>query len=308
MTEFRGGRACDQRRRGMGRRAEAGRWHSPRRYSWRAARTPAPRQAAGTEAADDVETKQSSLLECHDAAGAPTPCEGPGGIRHNGTRTQPPNIRAADRAAAGVPQNFFTAPTFLFEPETPYASLKSVPIWNEIEQMLDNPYAMAVDPVTPGNFDGYPSYRSTIVRRPSFAAAGATLLNPGPRLPDLLVHPLNYNPANGEEMRLLNPGLPGRGIRHSRRAVSGPGQGSDGEHLELVVQDRGGHSGRRPRRGDRNRLQRARRARSVHLRDHAGAGSARRDHAVRKRPRRAQLRRVRRLQVRAAIRRRRCPA
>jgi len=106
-----------------------------------------PETAAGTETSDDVETKRSSLLECHDPAGAPTPCEGPGGIRHNGARTQPPNIRAADRAAAGVPQNFFATPGFLFEPETPYASLKTVPIWNEIEQMLDNPYAMALVPV-----------------------------------------------------------------------------------------------------------------------------------------------------------------
>jgi len=159
--------------------------------------------------AGSVETKQARLLECHDSAGAPTPCEGPGGIRHNGSRTQPPNIRADSVTAAGVPQNFFTAPGFLFEPETPYASLKSVPLWNEIEQLLDNPYAVTPDPTTPGNFDGYPSYRSTIVRRPSFAGAGATLANPGPALPDFLVHPLNYNPTNGEEMRLLNPRYPG---------------------------------------------------------------------------------------------------
>ena len=162
----------------------------------------------GTDAGS-VETKQARLLECHDPAGAPTECEGPGGIRHNGSRTQPPNVRADSVTAAGVPQNFFTAPSFLFEPETPYASLKSVPTWNEIEQLLDNPYAVAPDATTPGNFDGYPSYRSTIVRRPSFAAAGSTLSNPGPALPDFLVHPLNYNPTNGEEMRLLNPRYPG---------------------------------------------------------------------------------------------------
>ena len=163
----------------------------------------------GSPSKGGVETKTSALLVCHDETGNPTPCEGPGGIRHNGRRTQPPNIRADSVTAAGVPGDFFSTPGFLFEPETPYASLKSVPIWNEIEQLLDNPYAVTPDTVTPGNFDGYPSYRSTITRRPSFAAAGATLQNPGPALPDLLVHPLNYNPANGEEMRLLNPRYPG---------------------------------------------------------------------------------------------------
>jgi len=163
----------------------------------------------GPDTSGKIETKRSNLLSCFDENSNPAPCEGPGGIRRNGTRTQPPNVRADSVAAAGIPQNFFTAPGFLFEPETPYASLKSVPIWNEIEQLLDNPYAVTPDTVTPGNFDGYPSYRSTIVRRPSFAAAGATLQNPGPALPNLLVHPLNYNPTNGEEMRLLNPNYPG---------------------------------------------------------------------------------------------------
>src|SRR5919204_6693934 len=33
------------------------------------------------------------------------------------------------------------APGFLFEPEVPLASLKGVPIWHELEQLLDNPYA-----------------------------------------------------------------------------------------------------------------------------------------------------------------------
>ena len=163
----------------------------------------------GPDTSGKIETKRSNLLSCFDENSNPAPCEGPGGIRRNGTRTQPPNVRADSVAAAGIPQNFFTAPGFLFEPETPYASMKSVPIWNEIEQLLDNPYAVTPDTVTPGNFDGYPSYRSTIVRRPSFAAAGATLQNPGPALPNLLVHPLNYNPTNGEEMRLLNPNYPG---------------------------------------------------------------------------------------------------
>src|SRR6266545_1227635 len=132
-----------------------------------------------------------------------------GGIITNGTTTQPNHIRADSQAAAGIPGNFFAAPGFLFEPESPYASLKSVPIWNDIEQLLDNPYAVTPDPITPGNFDGFPSYRSTIVRRPSFSAPGATLLNPGPPLPGFLVHPLNYNPTTGEAVRLPNSAYPG---------------------------------------------------------------------------------------------------
>ena len=147
-------------------------------------------------------------LPCHDENGQEIPCEGPGGLRYNGTRTQPAYIRAQDRAAAGVPQNFFATPGFLFEPETPFASLKAVPTWTELEQLLDNPYAVTADSVTPGNFDGYPSYKSTIVRRPNLTL-GKTLLDPGPVLDPLLVHPLNYNPANGEEMRLLNNGYVG---------------------------------------------------------------------------------------------------
>jgi cytochrome c peroxidase len=84
---------------------------------------------------------------------------------------------------------------FLFEPEVPFASLKSVPTWNELEQLLDNPYLATLDPSTPGNAQGFPSYRATgITRRPGF----------GVTLPPLLVDPLNYNPTTGEEMRLLN--------------------------------------------------------------------------------------------------------
>lgn len=164
---------------------------------------PADGKRRSTAAAETVP------LPCYDPAGQPTPCEGPGGLRRNGTNTQPSDVRADSRAAAGIPSNFFTAPGFLFEPESPYASLKTVPTWNEIEQLLDNPYAVTLDTVTPGNFDGSPSYRSTIVRRPSFSAAGGTLLQPGPALPAFLVHPLNYNPTDGEEMRLLNRRYPG---------------------------------------------------------------------------------------------------
>src|SRR5512133_942805 len=104
------------------------------------------------------------------AVGAPPAAAAPGGIRRNGTNTQPDHLRADSRAAAGVPQNFFVGVGFLFEPESPYASLKSVPTWNEIEQLLDNPYAVVPDQATPPNFDGFPSYRASIVRRPSFAS------------------------------------------------------------------------------------------------------------------------------------------
>ena len=156
-----------------------------------------------------VKEWSATALPCHDANGEVTTCEGPGGLRHNGSNTQPTNVRADSVAAAGVPQNFLVGAQFLFEPESPYASLKSVPTWNEIEQLLDNPYRTTVDTVTPGNDDGYPSYLSNITRRPSFASLGSTLRNPGPALPQFDMHPLNYNPANGEEMRLLNNRYPG---------------------------------------------------------------------------------------------------
>jgi len=139
-----------------------------------------------------------------------------GGVITNGSQTQPTYIAPTSEAAAGVPGTWFTtppfnfgvSPSFLFEPESPYASLKEVPTWNEVEQVLDNPYRFAVDPNTPGNFDGYPSYRTTITRRPNLTA-GSSLLSPGPALPQFLIHPLNYNPGTGEEMRILNPGFPG---------------------------------------------------------------------------------------------------
>jgi cytochrome c peroxidase len=89
---------------------------------------------------------------------------------------------------------------FLFEPEVPFTSLKNVPTWSELEQLLDNPYLVTPDPSTPGNDSGFPSYRATgITRRPGF----------GVTLPSLLTHPLNYNPTTGEEMRLINSFYPG---------------------------------------------------------------------------------------------------
>ena len=57
---------------------------------------------------------------------------------------------------------------FAFEVEGPVGTLKEVPIWDELEQMLDNPYQFALDPSVGGNFQGWPSYRSTQPRRRSF--------------------------------------------------------------------------------------------------------------------------------------------
>ena len=106
-------------------------------------------------------------------------------------------------------------PAFLFEMETGFDSLKGVALWREIEQMLDDPYAVEVCDVE-GNAQGYPAYCSTIARRRSFLPAGCTYdlttgLQPcdDSRLEPFLVHPLNYNPTTGEEFRLLNPAFPG---------------------------------------------------------------------------------------------------
>jgi cytochrome c peroxidase len=100
-------------------------------------------------------------------------------------------------------------PAFLFEPEVAFTSLKEMPVWNELEQLLDNPYATVLCSSaysgltgnTPGTAQGWPSIctTTTFTRRPSF----------GVSLPPLLVHPLNYNPTTGEYMRLLNPSFPG---------------------------------------------------------------------------------------------------
>src|SRR5882757_8725335 len=129
-----------------------------------------------------------------------------GGTTINGTVSAPPGI---------------VIPGFLFEPEVPLNSLKTVPIWNELEQLLDNPYnvalcsALPVDPLirtTPGTTEitgspppiVFPAYCSRVgangvQRRTAF----------GVTLPPLMVHPLNYNATTGEEMRLLNPDYPG---------------------------------------------------------------------------------------------------
>src|ERR1700745_739547 len=129
--------------------------------------------------------------------------------------------------------NFLTTELF-FEPETPAQSLKEAPTtWNEIEQLLDNPYLYTwgatcndAKGTIPGNEQGYPTYctpakaialpfpnaTTTFVRRPTFRPAGCVAGTPGcDTLPPLLVHPLNYNPQTGfgAQMRILNPNYAG---------------------------------------------------------------------------------------------------
>ena len=106
---------------------------------------------------------------------------------------------------------------FAFEVEGPVATLKEVPIWDELEQMLDNPYQFALDPTVAGNFQGWPSYRLTQPRRRSFifrngagepCAPGSAGCSEVP-LAHHLIHPLNYNFQGGEELRILNIGFQG---------------------------------------------------------------------------------------------------
>jgi len=101
---------------------------------------------------------------------------------------------------------------FAFEVESPLQSLKETAIWNEIEPMLDDPYAFALDPTVGGNEQGWPSYRLTQPRRRSFifrngagqpCAPGSGGCAEVP-LAGHVIHPLNYNHMNGEELRLLN--------------------------------------------------------------------------------------------------------
>src|SRR6476469_2044314 len=60
------------------------------------------------------------------------------------------------------------APSFAFRPDAPPESLKDVPIWSELEQMLDNPYALGACPPdatgqpVPGNAQGFPARCTTI--------------------------------------------------------------------------------------------------------------------------------------------------
>ena len=111
-----------------------------------------------------------------------------------------------------------TGPGFRFELESPPQSLQEVPTWTELEQLLDEPYAMelAADQYSVEEINGYPSYITTITRRKSFLPAGCDY-NPATAPPpcndslaeQFVIHPLNYNPMTGEELRLLNPNYPG---------------------------------------------------------------------------------------------------
>src|SRR4051812_17123986 len=70
----------------------------------------------------------------------------PGGIIQSGSNT-------------GDPPGQVPANGFLFEPEVPLNSLKTVPTWNELEQLLDNPYTVAPCSSLPATVD--PLVRNT---------------------------------------------------------------------------------------------------------------------------------------------------
>lgn len=123
----------------------------------------------------------------------------------------------ASPAAGDVTDNSglipFDQAYFAFEVESVLSTMKEVPIWDEIEQMLDHPYAIGLEPNVSGNYQGWPSYRLTQERRRSFiyrdgdgnpCAPLSTGCNEV-ALPKHLIHPLNYNHMTGEELRLLNP-------------------------------------------------------------------------------------------------------
>ena len=131
-----------------------------------------------------------------------------------------PLLLAADANVITTPgESDGIQPAFTFQTQIPFQSLKDVPIWNELEQMLDNPYAVSVClRQASGNAQGYPTQCTAIQRRHSFLPAGCTYdpttgLPPcdDSRLPQFLVHPLNYNAATGEQARLLDPAFPGVG-------------------------------------------------------------------------------------------------
>ena len=74
----------------------------------------------------------------------PLNAQSPGGTIKNGSTSAPEGI---------------VLPGFLFEPEVPLNSLKTVPIWNEMEQLLDNPYNVALCSALPASVD--PLVRNT---------------------------------------------------------------------------------------------------------------------------------------------------
>ncbi|UHQ19041.1 hypothetical protein LVB87_12740 [Lysobacter sp. KIS68-7] len=125
------------------------------------------------------------------------------------------------------------APEFAFKADVPMQSLKDVPTWPEIEQMLDNPYAVGACPAdgsgqaSLGNGQGFAALCSTAARRRSFLPHGCTYdpttgLPPcnDALLPRFAVHPLNYNPLTGEQLRVLDPAFPGVANFANRGAIS----------------------------------------------------------------------------------------
>jgi cytochrome c peroxidase len=131
-----------------------------------------------------------------------------------------------DIVTTGTPSGITIPGGFRFEPEVPFTSLKNAPTWNELEQLLDNPYIVTYDAATPGNDNGFPSYRATaMTRRPAF----------GVTLPPLLVHPLNYNPTTGEEMRIINVNYPGGTFSVVDQLVVDPGNELTGPYTWTYV-------------------------------------------------------------------------
>jgi cytochrome c peroxidase len=134
-------------------------------------------------------------------------------------------------AAAGGTLTSPSAPAdFIMRPAIPFQSLKQVPTWDEVERLLDTPNAVGACPssqVMLGNAQGYPARCATAPRRRSFLPAGCTYdastgLPPcnDALLPRLAVHPLNYNPATGEQFRVLDPAFPGVASFANRGPVS----------------------------------------------------------------------------------------
>jgi cytochrome c peroxidase len=127
-------------------------------------------------------------------------------------------VTPAQAAPGGITNNSglipFDQAYFAFEVESVLSTLKEEPTWDEVEKMLDDPYAFVLEPNVRGNEQGFPSYRySATARRPSFIYRNAQNQPCAPGsgggcvnvpYPGLLIHPLNYNHMNGEEMRLLN--------------------------------------------------------------------------------------------------------
>ena len=154
--------------------------------AWALLTTPALAQV--TQVGEPVQTQYQGVIE-----------GGPGGIVDN---------------SGLIP---FDQAFFQFEVESALDSLKGTPIWDELEQMLDNPYAIALEPSLGLNMQGFPSYISTLPRRRSYvyrnsagqSCAPGTIGCRNVPLPPFVVHPLNYNYMNGEELRLLNMGFEG---------------------------------------------------------------------------------------------------